>query len=105
MVWFTVEIIQSRVFLQIASVILAVVLITATSRQLGYWQNTRTLFEHASQVTPNNYMAITMLGSLLARNINTMRRWRIIGRPCIISPLFPKPIFLWGLRWMNRETG
>src|SRR5262249_18272735 len=40
--------------------------VVVTSRQLRYWQNTRTLFTHAAQVTHKNAKAITILGSLLA---------------------------------------
>ena len=67
MVWLAFEVIKSRVVLQSASVMVAVGLMAATSMQLRYWQNTRTLFEHADQVTPQNYMAVTILGSLLAK--------------------------------------
>ena len=65
-VWFAAEIIKSRFVLQITSAMAAVALLAATSAQIGYWKDTRTLFEHAREVTPRNYMAITMLGSLLA---------------------------------------
>ena len=67
MVWLAFEIIKSRVVLQSASVMVAGALLAATSAQLGYWKDTRTLFEHADQVTPRNYMAVTILGSLLAK--------------------------------------
>jgi tetratricopeptide (TPR) repeat protein len=43
-------------------------LLTLTSLQLRYWKNTRTLFEHAAAVTHHNYMAITLLGSLSAKD-------------------------------------
>jgi tetratricopeptide (TPR) repeat protein len=39
-----------------ASVILAGCAV-ATRYQLGYWQNTRTLMEHALEVDPGNYVA------------------------------------------------
>ena len=45
----------------------ALTLLITTSKQLCYWKNTRTLFEHAAQVTEHNARAITVLGSLLAR--------------------------------------
>lgn len=43
-------------------------LLAGTALQLRYWQNTRILFTHAAKAVPNNYMAITMLGSLLAKD-------------------------------------
>ncbi|MEY2427699.1 MAG: protein O-mannosyl-transferase, partial [Verrucomicrobiota bacterium] len=47
--------------------ILSFSLLLATSLQLRYWKNTRALFEHAAAVTHNNGRAITVLGSLLAK--------------------------------------
>jgi tetratricopeptide (TPR) repeat protein len=41
-------------------------LLVGTWVQLRYWKDTRTLFEHAAQVTRNNPLAATLLGSLLA---------------------------------------
>ena len=42
-------------------------LLVSTSIQLSYWKDTRSLFEHTARVTRNNYMAVTVLGSLLAK--------------------------------------
>jgi tetratricopeptide (TPR) repeat protein len=42
-------------------------LLAATWHQLGYWKTTQTLFEHDARVTKNNSRALTVLGSLLAR--------------------------------------
>jgi tetratricopeptide (TPR) repeat protein len=36
-----------------------------THRQLGYWQNSETMFRHALQITPNNYVAYNNLGLYL----------------------------------------
>jgi tetratricopeptide (TPR) repeat protein len=52
---------------KILAVGIAVALLILTSLQLRYWKNTRTLFEHAATVTQKNYMAVTLLGSLLAK--------------------------------------
>ena len=46
---------------------LGIAMLVATSVQLRYWKNTRTLFEHAAAVTEKNHMAATLLGSLLAK--------------------------------------
>jgi len=46
---------------------IGVALLTLTSLQLRYWKSTRTLFEHTMAVTRSNYMAITLLGSLSAK--------------------------------------
>ena len=66
LVWLAGEFITSRRVLQILSVMVAVALIATTSVQLGYWKNTRTLFEHTAKVTQRNALAVTMLGSLFA---------------------------------------
>ena len=42
-------------------------LLAGTSLQLRYWKDTRTLFEHAAHVTRHNGRALTVLGSLLAK--------------------------------------
>jgi tetratricopeptide (TPR) repeat protein len=41
-------------------------LLTATALQLRYWRDTRALFAHAAEVTPQNARAAAVLGSLLA---------------------------------------
>jgi tetratricopeptide (TPR) repeat protein len=42
-----------------------------TSRQLGYWRNSETLFTRMIEVTPNNYMAHYNLGNLCSRQGRT----------------------------------
>jgi tetratricopeptide (TPR) repeat protein len=56
-----------RFALGFAGILLCAALLTASSVQLSYWRDTRTLFEHAAKVTERNYMAVTLLGSLLAK--------------------------------------
>jgi tetratricopeptide (TPR) repeat protein len=62
---------QAELRLPTAPCVLAIgvctAMLVATSLQLRYWKNTRTLFEHAAAVTHKNYMAVTLLGSLLAK--------------------------------------
>jgi tetratricopeptide (TPR) repeat protein len=36
-----------------------------TSVQIGYWKNSRTLYEHAAKVTTHNYAAMMILGGML----------------------------------------
>src|SRR5262249_30436360 len=68
MVWGAVELVRNgRVIVGVAMVT-GLVLLIATTLQLRYWRNTRTLFEHAAAVVPDNYMAITMIGSLMAKD-------------------------------------
>jgi tetratricopeptide (TPR) repeat protein len=95
-VWLADEFIKSRVVLRSASVIIAVALLAATSLQLRYWQNTRTLFEHANQVTPENYMAITMLGSLLAKEHKYDEAIAYYQKALRYEPTFPEAHFFLG---------
>ncbi len=44
---------------------------TLTRQQLGYWQDSETLFQHALKVTRNNYIACNNLGSALDQNGQT----------------------------------
>ena len=53
--------------IKIVTCFVGIALIAATSIQLRYWQNTRTLFAHAVAVTRRNYLAVTLLGSLDAK--------------------------------------
>ena len=95
-VWFACEIIKSLLVLQCASVIVAAGLIAATSAQLGYWQNTRSLFEHTDKVTPKNYMAITILGSLLAKEHKYDEAMGYYRTALRYSPGFPEAHFFLG---------
>jgi Tfp pilus assembly protein PilF len=45
---------------------MALSLLAATSIQIPCWQDTRTVFERARAVTQNNYLAVTMLGTMRA---------------------------------------
>jgi tetratricopeptide (TPR) repeat protein len=96
LVWLAFEIIKSRVVLQSASVIVAGVLLASTSAQLSYWKDTRTLFEHADQVTPRNYMAVTMLGSLLAKEGKWDEAMKYYQTALRYQPAFPEAHFFLG---------
>ena len=72
--WGIPELIPARVrcpapLLAAAAVVLAF-LGALTWRQLGYWRNSRTLLEHALQVTGPNYYAHSLLGNALFQEGN-----------------------------------
>jgi tetratricopeptide (TPR) repeat protein len=46
--------------------VLAMAALAATWTQVHYWKDSRTVFEHARQVTQNNDLALTLLGELRA---------------------------------------
>jgi tetratricopeptide (TPR) repeat protein len=66
LVWWMADLIRSRPRLRpmtmAASVAVCVVLAAVTTRQVGHWQSTSTLFEHALAVTENNPVAHNGVG-------------------------------------------
>ncbi|MDB6021231.1 MAG: Tetratricopeptide 2 repeat protein, partial [Pedosphaera sp.] len=66
-VWLVADLINQQVVLRAMALSVGTAMIVATSLQLRYWKDTRTLFEHALKVAPENYLAITVLGSELAK--------------------------------------
>jgi tetratricopeptide (TPR) repeat protein len=54
-------------FLSVSATLVLATLTLLTWRQLGYWENSITLFRHAVQVTDNNNIAYRILGNNLAR--------------------------------------
>ena len=96
LVWIACEIVRSRAALQWASVVAAVALLALTSRQLGYWQNTRTLFEHTDQVTQKNALAVSILGSLLAKEGKLNDAMEYYQTALRYSPTFPEAHFFLG---------
>ena len=67
-VWAAVEWLRDPRLLSGTAVVMGLALLAGTTVQLRYWRNTQTLFQHAAEVVPDNYMAITMLGSLMAKD-------------------------------------
>ncbi len=53
--------------LAFAAVVLTVSMAASTFVQAGYWRNSRTLYEHAIEVTDHNWVAHTNLGVVLAK--------------------------------------
>jgi protein O-mannosyl-transferase len=50
-----------------SAVIIIFALMVCTYRQVGYWRNSITLFEHTAQVTENNYLAYGVLANALGQ--------------------------------------
>ncbi|MEJ0088383.1 MAG: tetratricopeptide repeat protein [Limisphaerales bacterium] len=96
LVWLACETIKSRIVLQTVAVVLALALMAATSMQLRYWKNTTTLFEHTAKVTQQNALAVTILGSVLAKEgklTEAMEHYRTALR---YQPRFPEAHFFLG---------
>jgi tetratricopeptide (TPR) repeat protein len=94
--WGAADLIKSRLALQIAGVAVAAALIIGTSVQLRYWKNTRTLFEHAANVTHENCLAVTMLGSLLAQEGKLDEAIEYYRTALHYKPGFPEAHFFLG---------
>jgi len=95
-VWGAVEGVRQRQLLTGIAALTGLALLISTTLQLRHWQNTRTLFTHTAQVIPNNYMAITMLGSLLARE-NKLDEAIVDYRTALrLQPGFPEAHFFLG---------
>lgn len=62
-----------KVIVVVLGSVLCVALMMCTWIQVGYWRNSVTLFEHALNVTSNNYVAHNNLGIALAEEDNTER--------------------------------
>jgi protein O-mannosyl-transferase len=96
LVWLADELIENRIVLEIAAVSAGAVLIALTSVQLSYWKNTRTLFEHADKVTPENFMAVTVLGSLFAKEHKLNEAMQYYRTALRYKPEFPEAQFFMG---------
>jgi tetratricopeptide (TPR) repeat protein len=81
-----------RVVLSVA-LAAGVALLAATSVQLSFWKNTRTLFTRAAQVTPDNPLAITVLGSLLAQEGKLDQAMESYRAALQLQPGFPQAHF------------
>ena len=95
-VWAAFEFIHNATVLRLVSIALGLALLLGTTLQLRHWQNTRTLFTRAANVVPNNYMAITMLGTLHAKEgklEEAIEQYRVALR---LKPGFPEAHFFLG---------
>ncbi|MDR3458414.1 MAG: tetratricopeptide repeat protein [Verrucomicrobiae bacterium] len=96
LVWLASEVIKSKKVLTLLAVIVGVAMLVATSVQLSYWKNTRTLFDHANRVTHENFMAITMLGSQLAKEHKYAEAMDDYHTALRYQPTFPEAHFFLG---------
>jgi len=82
--------------LPIVPVVVGLGLMAATSLQLRYWKNTRTLFEHAAQVNPRNSRALAVLGSLWAAEGDLPRAMELYSQALSIRADDPETHYLLG---------
>jgi len=72
------------------------VLVVCTTKQLGYWRNTETLFRHTVQVTRNNFMAVSVLGSIRAKEGKLEEAINYYQTALRYNPAYPEAHFLLG---------
>lgn len=81
-----------KILLGVFAAILISLLTAATYKQVGYWKNNVTLFEHAIEVTNNNYVACNNLGVALKKQGDTDEAVNYYLRALEIYPLYPEAL-------------
>ena len=96
LVWLAAEVIKNKIVLRTLVVTGSLAMLAATSVQLSYWKNTRTLFEHTAKVTQQNALAVTILGSLLAKEGKLDEAMKYYQTALRYTPNFPEAHFFLG---------
>ena len=96
LVWLTAELVKNKKVLRALAGAAGVAMLAATSLQLSHWKNTWTLFDHANQVTQENYMAITVLASQLAKQNRFDEAIALYNQALGYKPTFPETHFFLG---------
>jgi tetratricopeptide (TPR) repeat protein len=94
--WLAFEVIKNRAVLLVLTAVVGAAMLAATSVQLRYWRNTRTLFERTANVTERNALAVTMLGSLLAQDGKFDEAIKYYQTALSYEPRFPEAHFFLG---------
>jgi len=81
----------AKVWLPAGAVAVLVLLSLATRRQLSYWSDDLTLWEHSVQVVKNNWMAENMIGEDLLREGDRESAIPHFRAAAAMEPLFPFP--------------
>jgi tetratricopeptide (TPR) repeat protein len=82
--------------------VVAVVFTVATSAELPYWKDTGTLFGRAIEVTDNNYLAMTLKGSMDADAGNLDDAIVLYRRALDCKPAYPEAHFFLGRALENK---
>ena len=95
-VWIAADFIKNTAFLTTLAIATVVALLASTTLQLSYWKNTWTLFDHANRVTHENYMAVTVLASQLAKQGKLDEAMALYRTALSYKPTFPEAHFFLG---------
>jgi tetratricopeptide (TPR) repeat protein len=82
--------------LKLLAPLLGAALMAATSAELRYWKDTRTLFGRAMEVTANNYLAMTLVGSMEADEGKLDDAIRLYRQALACKPVYPEAHFFLG---------
>ena len=96
LVWLAAETIKSKNGARALAGVAGVAMLIMTSMQLSHWKNTWTLFDHANKVTKENYMAITVLASQLAKQNKLDEAIALYNQALSYKPTFPETHFFLG---------
>ncbi len=96
LVWLVAELVRRENILRLAAGAAVILMLAATSLQLRHWKNTWALFDHANQVTQENYMAITVLASQLAKQNKFDEAIALYRQALSYKPTFPETHFFLG---------
>lgn len=105
LVWLVADVaMQNRKILSFLSLGLATVLMTLTFKQVGYWQDSSTLFEHALKVTERNYVAHQHLAQVRMDQGNLVAAAANIETALAIQPNDPKSHATLGLLYARQNA-
>ena len=104
--WGVPQICQNRryhkIWLSASVAFLPLILITVTWKQVGYWENSISLFEHNLRFTSNNHIAHNNLGVALDRQDRTKEAIEHYLQALRISPDYVKTYYNFGVA-LNKQ--
>ena len=90
LVWFVGDLVEGRRNLRmaaaVASAVVLIALSIATWKQVGYWKDSRTLFEHTIAVTDRNSIMMNNLGVIVSNAGDHDRAIRLYANAIAIDP-------------------
>lgn len=95
-VWLVAIWLRAPVFQRILGLAFCASMWLLAAKQISHWQNTRSVFEQANRVTVNNYLAETVLGSVLAQEGKWDAAMQRYQRALAIKPGYPQAHFYLG---------
>ena len=94
------EEIRKKILFPAAIAILAI-LAVSTWRQCGYWENSASLFNHALQVTKDNYLAYNARGVIYAKSGRYQSAIEDFGETIRLQPAYANAYYNRGLAYAN----